>query len=350
MPSQDLTQTLQQRIKQAVAETKPLRIVGADSKAFYGGPCDAIELLELSDHCGLIDYEPSELVITARAGTRLSDISETLAGRRQALGFEPPNFAGRATLGGTLACGFSGPRRPFAGSARDFTLGCKIVNGHGDVLNFGGRVMKNVAGFDVPRLMVGALGTLGVILEASLRVVPMPEFESTVVQALSERQALVRMNELSGQPWPLSAMTYDDGRLRLRFSGAETAVRAAIRQVGGDADVRAESYWRDLTEQQLAFFQLPGDLWRISVAPATPALELSGRWLLDWGGALRWLKTDLPSGLIHVAAQKAGAHAVCYQGAKNDWFRLDDGLLALQQHIRKAFDPLALFNPGRLLL
>ena len=350
MRDQDLSHALQQKIKQAVADAAPLSIRGGNTKTFYGGHCDVMDVLETAGHSGVIAYEPSELVITARAGSRLTEIAEILAAERQVLGFEPPDFGGKATLGGTLACGFSGPRRPFAGSARDFILGCKIINGHGEVLNFGGRVMKNVAGFDISRLMVGALGTLGVILEVSVRVMPMPEAELTVNYALSEQQALCKMNALSGQAWPLSAMAYDGDRLCVRFSGAEAAVRAAIRQLGGDAEPQDEIFWRELREQRLPFFQLPGNLWRISVAPATPPLELSGTGLLDWGGALRWLKTDMPAEAIHTAVEKVGGYALCYRGSERDWFRLDNGLLALQQNIRKAFDPLGLFNPGRLFI
>lgn len=349
MLDQDLSVTLQQRVRQAMAETKPLCIVGAGSKAFYAGHCQADDVLEISGHSGVIDYEPSELVITARAGTRLKDIAGVLAAQRQMLGFEPPEFAGRATLGGTLACGFSGPRRPFAGSARDFMLGCKIINGQGEVLNFGGRVMKNVAGFDVSRLMVGSLGTLGVILEASLRVMAMPEVERTLSYQMPEKQALSKMNSLSGQAWPLSALAYDGERLWLRLSGADAALQVAVRQLGGDLENSGECFWQGLREQQLSFFDKPGDLWRVSVAPSTPPMDLSGDCLSDWGGALRWLKTGRPAADIHAAAQKAGGYAVCFRSDdKRDWLRLDAGLQALQQAIRAAFDPLALFNPGRL--
>jgi len=348
MLEQDLSFGLQQQVQQAAIDVAPLKIMGGNTKAFYGGRCDASKVLYITGHSGVIDYEPSELVITARSGTRLVDIIELLANQRQTLGFEPPDFNGKATLGGTLATGFSGPRRPFAGSARDFMLGGKIINGHGEMLSFGGRVMKNVAGFDVSRLMVGALGTLGVILEASLRVIPLPETELTVTYALSEPQALAKMPVLAGQPWPISAMAYDGECLRLRLSGAEQAVRAIIGRIGGDMDELGDIFWQDLREQRLAFFLWSGDLWRISVAPATPALPLPGRWFLDWGGALRWLKTDASADAVHAEAQKAGGYAVCYQGAQNDWFRLDGGLFSLQQNIRKAFDPLKLLNPGRL--
>lgn len=349
MREQDLSHQLRQQVQQAIATGSALRIVGGDSKAFYGGDCRAIQVLEMSGHCGVIDYEPSELVITARSGSRLQDIAALLAEHRQMLAFEPPFFAGQATLGGTLACGFSGPRRPFAGSARDFMLGCKIINGDGEILNFGGRVMKNVAGFDVSRLMVGALGSLGLLLEVSLRVLPIPEYELTLAFTLDVGAALASMNSLPAKPWPLSALAYDGQLLRLRLSGAEAAVLAAARQLGGEIDVEGDLFWRDLREQQLAFFEQAGDLWRISLASAAAPLPLSGQWLLEWGGALRWLKTQESAEVIHQVAAKAGGHAVCFRGGdKSDWIRLEPGLLALQQRIRAAYDPLSIFNPGRL--
>ncbi|MGZ4977346.1 MAG: glycolate oxidase subunit GlcE [Methylobacter sp.] len=349
MSGQDLTEELREQVRQASATGTALRIVGSDSKGFYGGSCPATTSLSTAGHQGIIDYEPSELVLTARSGTTLNSITSLLAVHRQMLAFEPPGFGLHATLGGTLACGFSGPRRPFAGSARDFMLGCRIINGEGEVLNFGGRVMKNVAGFDVSRLMVGALGTLGVLLDVSLRVLPMPESELTLAYTLSTGEALDKMSALSAKPWPLSASAYDGERLRLRLSGAQAAVQAAARQLGGDSDGEGECFWLDLREQRLAYFQLPGNLWRISVAPASPALALSGDWFLDWGGALRWLKTEESAGAIHAAAAKVGGYAVCFRGGdKTDWIKLDPALVALQQKIRTAFDPLKLFNPGRL--
>lgn len=349
MRGTDRESQIVRQVLRAIETGQGLRIVGGDSKAFYGGHCTADVVLNTAEHSGVIDYQPSELVVTLRSGSRITEISELLAGQRQMLGFEPPDYAGRATLGGTLACGFSGPRRPFAGSARDFVLGCKIVNGRGEVLHFGGRVIKNVAGFDVSRLMAGALGTLGVLLEVSLRVLPVPETELTLVYALNEAQALNRMQQLSGQPWPLSAMAYDGEFLRIRLSGAEAAVGAAAVQLAGDIDPDGDMFWHDLREQRLNFFQLPGTLWRISIAPASAPLNLSGHGLLDWGGALRWLNSDMPAETIHAAASAHGGHAICYRGEdKRDWMRLDGGLLGLQRNIRQAFDPLTIFNSGRL--
>lgn len=350
MRSQDLTADLQQQILQAIAKRKSLRIVGGGSKAFYGGYCQADAVLNVAGHAGVVEYEPSESVITVRAGSCVQEVADMLAEQRQMLGFEPPDYAGQATVGGTLACGFSGPRRPFAGSARDAMLGCKVINGYGEILHFGGQVMKNVAGFDVSRLMVGALGSLGLLLEVSLRVLPMPERESTIAFALPEAQAIEKMQQLSAQPWPLSAVAYDGELLRIRLSSAEAAVRAAALRLCGTPIDDDDQFWRLLREQRLPFFSQPGDLWRISVPPATPSLALSGKWLLDWGGALRWLKTDRSADAIHAMTRQSGGYALRYRGVdKSDWMRLDTGLLALQQNIRRAFDPHLLFNPGRLL-
>jgi len=347
--NQDLSQDLQQQVAQASADCTPLRIQGGNTKAFYGGVDQATRRLEMAKHSGIIAYEPSELVLTARAGTPLHEIQALLASERQMLGFEPPAFGPQATLGGTMACGFSGPRRPFAGAGRDFMLGCKILNGQAEILTFGGQVMKNVAGFDISRLMVGALGSLGVLLEISLRLLPMPEAELTLCYALSAEAALARMNALACRHWPLSAQAYTDGLLRVRLSGAAPAVQAAAKQLGGDVDNTGAEFWSALREQELAFFQQSGDLWRLSLAPASPPLTLSGPSLLDWNGALRWLKTAESAEVIHAAAAKVDAYAVCFRGqAKTDWFQLPPGLTALQQNIRTAFDPQHIFNPGRL--
>jgi glycolate oxidase FAD binding subunit len=349
MRGQDSTAQLQQQVQLAAERGTTLSIVGGNTKAFYGGECHAATPLSTADHCGVIDYEPSELVITARAGTSVETLVDLLAQHGQMLAFEPPRFGTGATLGGTVACGFSGPRRPFAGSARDFTLGCRIINGYGEVLNFGGRVIKNVAGFDVSRLMVGALGTLGVLLEASLKVLPLPECELTLTYEMSGNEAITRMNALAAKPWPFSAMAYEGKRLRVRLSGAGEGLTAAAREIGGDIEENAEHFWTGLREQQLDYFRRPGSLWRISVAPATSTISLSGDWLMDWGGALRWLKTEQSAEAIHETISKVDGYAVCFRGDdKTDWIRFDPPLQVLQNRIRAAFDPAGLFNPGRI--
>lgn len=349
MSAQDLSLPLQQQIIDAVNNQRPLRIIGGNSKDFYGGACTAEDTLLTSAHCGVIDYQPSELVITARSGTSLAAINQLLAEQRQMLAFEPPHFGPGATLGGTIACGLSGPRRAFAGSARDFVLGCKIINGNGEILSFGGQVMKNVAGFDVSRLMTGALGTLGLLLEISLRVLPMPETELTLAYPLSTDSALQQMLTLAQKPWPLSAMAYDGQYLRIRLSGAETAVLAAARQLGGDIDGEGDQFWLQLREQQLGYFQHSGDLWRLSLAPAARLPALDPHCLIDWGGALRWLKTDTAAASIHDSIGACGGHALCFKSTgPNRSLRLAPALQAIQQQLRLAFDPQRIFNPGRL--
>lgn len=346
----DLSHLFQQQVQDAIKQHHSLQIIGSNSKRFYGGNTATQHHILTRDHQGIIDYEPSELVISARSGTRLADLNAVLNQHQQMLGFEPPQFGADASLGGTMACGFSGPRRPFTGSARDFTLGCKLLNGHGEILNFGGRVMKNVAGFDVSRLMVGALGSLGMLLEVSLRVLPMPETELSLSFDCSEARAIAKMAAISAQPWPLSGLAYDGQRLKLRLSGAESAVKSAAQQLGGDLEPNPNDFWLDLREQQLDFFHQPGDLWRISLAPASPVLNLAGSSILDWGGGLRWLKTEQTAAEVHAAIAETGGHAIAFRAEqKTDWIRFEPALLAIQQQLRQAFDPWRIFNPGRLL-
>jgi len=346
----DLSERLRQAVADASGAGTPLKIAGSGSKAFYGRETSG-NVLETAGHTGILRFEPTELVLTARCGTPLSEIEAVLADHGQMLPFEPPHFGVGATLGGALACGFSGPRRPFAGSARDAMLGCRILNGKGDMLSFGGEVMKNVAGFDVSRLMVGAMGTLGVILEASLKTLPTPEREVTVCFECDVEDALDSMNRWCSKPWPLSGLAYDGGRIRARLSGSERAVDAACRKFGGDVLPEGASFWRDLREQRLEFFRADGNLWRLSLAPATPVLDLPGMGFYDWGGALRWLKTDAPAEAVFRAAEAAGGHAALFRGRSDDgrvFQPLPDGLKSLHANLKRAFDPKGLFNPGRL--
>jgi glycolate oxidase FAD binding subunit len=327
----------------------PLRIVGSGSKGFYGRSSLG-NVLDTAGHAGILRFEPTELVLTARCGTPLSEIETVLAEHGQMLPFEPPHFGERATLGGSVACGLSGPRRPFAGSARDCILGCRILNGKGEILSFGGEVMKNVAGFDISRLMVGAMGTLGVILEATLKVLPKPERELTVCFEQSMEEALNAMNQWCAEPWPLSGLAYDGSRIYARLSGSGRAIDAVYRKFGGDVLEDGNAFWLDLREQRHEFFHSDGNLWRISLAPATPALDLPGTWFYDWGGALRWLKTEAPSETVFRAAQAAGGHATLFRGHSDDgriFQPLPNGLSALHANLKRAFDPKGLFNPGR---
>jgi glycolate oxidase FAD binding subunit len=353
--NQDQTESLQHAVQQAIANNTPLRIVGNNSKAFYGN--DTIgEPLSLAQHRGIIAYEPSELFMTVRAGTKISDIEATLAAENQMLPFEPPCFSDDATIGGVMACGFSGPRRPYTGAARDVILGCKLINGKGEVLSFGGQVMKNVAGYDVARLMVGALGTLGVLLEVTLKVLPRPETQVSLAHVLSAQEALDVMNARAGKPFPLSAASYDGEALVLRLSGTETAVKAAQQKMAGDVLQSGDEYWQSLKEQTHYFFQADMPLWRLSLAPGTLPLGLPGQWLFDWGGALRWLVSDMPAGDIRDAVAAEGGHAVLFRGKEYyshgtvDVFHpIPQSLLAVHQCLKQAFDPHQLFNRGRFI-
>ncbi len=346
----DISTELQETVRAATARSAALHIRGGGTKDFYGRRTNG-QALDVSRHRGILAHEPTELVLTARAGTPLAEIEATLAAKNQMLAFEPPAFGPSATLGGTLACGFSGPRRPWTGSARDFVLGAKILNGNGEILRFGGQVMKNVAGFDVSRLMVGALGTLGVLLEISFKVLPRPEAEQTLAFTLSPEQAIAAMNEWSRQPLPLSAAANVGDALYIRISGVGSALRAARARLGGEPVEKGAELWREMNEQQRQFFAADTPLWRLSVPPATPHLDLPGKWLIDWGGAQRWLKTDAPAADIRRAAETAGGHATLFRGGDRNaevFHPLPQALAALHRRLKQSFDPAGIFNPGRL--
>ena len=346
----DHTQALQAQVKDALAQKQSLRIEGGGSKAFYGHAIEGIPLSTRA-HSGIINYEPTELILTARGGTPLAEIEATLAAQNQMLPFEPPHFADSATLGGTIACGLSGPRRPYAGAARDYVLGCRVLTGKGDVLHFGGEVMKNVAGYDVARLMTGALGTLGVLLDISLKVLPRPALETTVQLSLSAEQAITTMNYWAGQPVPLSAAVHDGESLFLRLSGAPSAVAQAKKQIGGEQVPQPETLWQSLREHTHPFFQDERPLWRLSLAPGYPPLQLEGKIMLDWGGAQRWLVSSASPANIRHAAETAGGHATWFQhhtGNTEVFQPLPAALQQLHQRLKQTFDPAGILNTGRM--
>ncbi|MCB1903056.1 MAG: glycolate oxidase subunit GlcE [Gammaproteobacteria bacterium] len=341
---------LQEAVRAAAAENRPLNLTGGNSKAFYGGEIRGTPLT-VDSHCGVINYEPKELVLTARAGTRLDEIEAVLLAQRQMLAFEPPHFGNNATLGGSIACGFSGPRRPYAGSARDFVLGVRIINGSGDMLRFGGEVMKNVAGYDISRLMCGALGTLGVLLDVSLKVLPVPECEITLVQERSQAEAIKVVNQWASLPLPITAACYDGLQLYLRLSGEPEAVAAGKNLVGGSETPERNRIWSDIREHRHAFFDSERPLWRLSLPPQSAPVELPGKQLIDWGGAQRWLLSDAAAAEIRKTAEAHGGHATLFRGSVNrsDVFHpLTGPLQALHLQLKRAFDPQAIFNRGRL--
>lgn len=346
----DQTLLLQQAVQKALAAKTPLKIIGGNSKAFFGRE-SAGQLLNLNKHQGIVNYHPSELVITARAGTALSTLEQMLAGQGQMLAFEPPHFADSATLGGTVACGLSGSRRPFTGSVRDFVLGCKMINGKGEILSFGGEVMKNVAGYDVSRLMAGAMGTLGILLEVSLKVLPLPAVELTTCFELNPADAIGKMTELASQSLPVSGLSYQGQILYVRLSGAEKAVTASVNKIGGEVAKVDNLFWRNLNEQRHEFFQNTMNLWRLCLPPATAELKLTGDWFYDWSGGLRWLKSEESAQRIFAVAEQAQGHALLFKGKdrSGDVFQpLSGKLQQLNRNIKQAFDPDGLFNPHRM--
>ncbi|HEB58733.1 MAG TPA: glycolate oxidase subunit GlcE [Gammaproteobacteria bacterium] len=347
--SQDIEEQLRDGVCHAYAEGTPLCIRGSGSKDFLGGTPRGTPLSTYG-HQGIIDYAPVELVVSVRAGTTLHELEQTLADAGQMLGFEPPRFGTDATIGGTVACALAGPRRAFAGGVRDALLGCRILNGCGEVMHFGGRVMKNVAGYDVARLMAGAMGTLGVLLDVSLRVLPCPETTLTLRQEYDQKTAIRHMRELCRRPLPLSGLCHDGTALYLRLAGTAAGVASAREQLGGDTV--DNDPWRDIREQRHPFFTDTRTLWRLDMAPATPLPDW-GEWLIDWGGNLRWLKTDRAAQDIHRHAAEHGGQARLFRRAQDmageDYTALPSAALrALHRRLKAAFDPKAILNPGRL--
>ncbi len=347
----NLEQSLQEQVIIAAADGKPLNIVAGNSKTFLGRRPQG-DPLDVSAHQGILSHEPKELVIRARCGTPLREIESALAEQGQMLPFEPPHFGEGATLGGTIAAGLSGPRRAAAGSARDFVLGARVLNGKGEILRFGGEVMKNVAGYDVSRLMTGALGTLGVILDVSLKVLPIPAKEITLVSASDNPSAIKRFNELAGEPLPLSAAACDGELAYLRLSGAASAVDAARQHLGGEVMEDGADFWQQhIREQGHPFFQENTPLWRLSVPPSVPEVSFQLKCLVDWGGALRWIRSERPAEEIYRIAADLGGHATLFRGGDRDGQihqPLPAPLLAIHRRLKQAFYPQGLFNPGRL--
>ncbi len=336
------------RVSAAAAAGTALQIRGGGSKAFYGRSVQG-ELLDTRACAGIVAYEPTELVMTARAGTPLLEIEAALAAHDQMLGFEPPYFGGGATLGGVVACGLSGPARPYHGAVRDFVLGVELLDGRGELLRFGGQVMKNVAGFDVSRLLAGSLGSLGVIVQASMRVIPSPRRQCTLEWQLPSASARERMAALAQAPWPITGLSYDGGILRLRAAGSAEAVAHGITQLAPDNVVEDDTHWRALRDLQLPFFvddQRP--LWRLSVPPGAPDPAGHGPLLLDWGGAQRWLHAAADDLSLRDYAAALGGHASCFSGSDTPFAEPAAPLRQLMQRVKLALDPQGIFNPGRL--
>ena len=344
-------QSFRERILAASAARSPLRIRGNGTKDWYGQRLEG-DILDTSAYSGIVSYDPTELVLTARAGTPLREIGQALSEKNQMLAFEPPRFDGLATIGGIVASGLSGPRRQAVGSVRDFVLGSVLMDGKGDVLHFGGQVMKNVAGYDVSRLLAGSLGTLGLILEVSVKVLPRPVAQQTLQFEMSEQAAIKQLNVWGGQPLPLSASCWHQGKLMVRLSGARAAVDAAVQKMGGERMNEADAFWDSLREQNHAFFNdVSKGLWRLSVPTVAESLQLPGEQLIEWGGAQRWLKSPADAAEIRAVAEQAGGHATLYRGGDKSvgvFHPLAPAVARIHHTLKNTFDPAGIFNRGRM--
>jgi len=359
VPRDAAVEALAERIAQARASRTPLAIRGGGTKDFYGN-APAGEPLDVRGLHGVSSYEPTELVVTARAGTSLAELEALLATHGQCLPFEPPRHGPGATVGGMVASGLSGPARARVGSLRDHLLGATLLDGNGAVLTFGGQVMKNVAGYDVSRLLAGSMGVLGVILEASLKVLPLPRASATLRFELEQPAALARLHAWTREPLPLDASAWWDGMLVVRLRGAEPAVRAAAQRMGGEAidGAAADPFWNGLRDQTDEYFAraaraIAGGaaLWRLSLPPTAPPLNLPGETLVEWHGAQRWLASARPAAEVRGAASAAGGHATLYRAADKSpgaFAPLAAPLDRMHRELKRAFDPDGIFNPGRL--
>jgi glycolate oxidase FAD binding subunit len=351
----DFIKKLIERVKQSAAGKSPLAIHGGNTKAFYGAEIVG-EPLDMRGYSGIIDYEPKELVLTVRAGTSLAEIEAIMEREGQMLAFDPPHYAAGATIGGTVASGLSGPRRAYSGSVRDFVLGTRIVNGKGEDLNFGGRVIKNVAGYDVSRLMTGAMGTLGVLLDLSFKVLPKPASEITLRFEMDEAAAIQRMNEWAGKPLPLSATSWREGVLMVRLSGAIAGVKAAKEKLGDTVIDNMEKpanagVWGSLRDHRDAFFQNDKPLWRLSVPSTAPPLNLGMPQTIEWGGALRWVAGDADIKTLRAKIEAVGGHVTLFRNGNKSagvFHPLQPTLVPIHRNLKAAFDPANILNRGRM--
>lgn len=345
MADVDASSALLDQVNEALANATPLKIQGGNSKAFLGREV-AGEVLDTRVHRGIVRYEPTELVVSVRTGTPLRELLDVLDAAGQMLPCEPPAFDDSATVGGMIASGLSGPRRPWSGSVRDFVLGTRVITGLGQHLRFGGEVMKNVAGYDLSRLLTGSFGCLGVLTEVSLKVLPKPRQCLSIRLDLNCARALTRLAEWGQQPLPISGACHDGQSLFLRLEGGEGSVTAAHQRLGGEP--LDSVFWRDLNEHRLAFFDEGLPLWRLSLPNDLGPQDWPGQQLIDWAGAQRWLKSDHEQ--IQLLAQELGGHATCFtHGASDTPFQpLVPALLRYHRQLKAQLDPQGLFNPGRM--
>ena len=342
----DLVSLWQEQVRAAPRSGTLLRIRGYGSKDFIG-PSSAGQTLDTREYRGIVHYDPRELVLTARCGTPLTEIEAVLAENEQMLACEPPHFGAAASFGGMIAAGLSGPRRPWAGAVRDFVLGCRLIDGHGHHLRFGGEVMKNVAGYDLSRLMCGSYGCLGVLTEASMKVLPIPQRRLSVRIAIDADEALRRLSRWASEPWPISGAAHDGTALIVRLEGGHGSVDASEARFGGE--VVEDSFWQRLRDLQLPFFEGSVPLWRLSLPTDKKPPKLPGEMLIDWAGAQCWLRSEAPAEQIRATVSSVGGHAAQWRSTEGSPFHpLQPALLALHQRLKAQLDPHGLFNRGRL--
>lgn len=361
---QDSAHILQEQVRDAIRDGSPLVIKGGSSKLFYGNPVMG-DPLNTSIHSGIVEHEPTELTITVRAGTALKEINEHLAAHNQMLACEPPEFSDSSTFGGIIAAGLSGPSRPYRASLSDSILGCRILNGRGEILEYGGKVMKNVAGYDLSRLMSGSMGCLGIILDATLKVIPRPEAETAARFNVQRKESVAFINELRKHGYPVSGSAYLDGELVVRFSASSMEIAGIPQLLNTNFSFIPHisepdtSFWVQLTNQALAFFDIHNDaskhLWRLSVSPGQEIetiIDEEGDLLTEWGGALHWLKSDKEPAVFHAQASDINGQATLFKAnnrkAHQRFIPLSPVLKEWYAGLKTAFDPYGILNPGRM--
>ena len=350
MPSADCGADIAKIVAEAGCTGRHLRICGSGSKKDWLHPPASAEMLSLTEHTGIVNYDPAELVVTVRAGTELRELTRVLQQEGQALACDPPSFFGTGTVGGLVAAGFSGPGRPWGGSVRDAVLGVEMVNGLGERLTFGGQVMKNVAGYDVSRLMAGSWGEIGVLLSVSLRVHPVASHVTTCVLETSATAALELGAQFARQALPIAATWWHDGRLHVRLAGSEAALRSGRAIIGGEKH-RDENYWDEIRDHRHPFFRSNIDLpdhalWRIVVPPACelPNLgidESAADLAMEWRGGLRWLWHSEPQRVMESARAVGG-----WAWSRGTPQPVQGAQLTLMRQIKAAFDPKGVFVSG----
>ncbi|MFT5258467.1 MAG: glycolate oxidase FAD binding subunit [Saprospiraceae bacterium] len=343
----DCSSPLQVQVQEAYLAGQPITIKGGGSKFPV---VEGSRYIDIREHSGIVEYDPSELVVVVRTGTRLKDLIEALAEQNQILGFEPPFANDNATVGGMVATGFSGSARPFRGGVRDFILGAKLINGKGEVVQFGGKVMKNVAGFDLFRPMAGAMGTLGVLVEVSLRLIPRPSTQEIVSIGVQDmEQAIEQFTRLSFSAATLSAAHWVDSQINLRFSGSPEAVAVDVASIGSIEKGNDEDALFTSIDQRCHPFFMKGEvIYRCDLPPASARLRLGDEQLIDWGGAQRFIKlTDSNEEELRSEVTLLGGRVskLDANGLISPLLNVPKELHQIHQLIKASFDPAGILNP-----